>query len=528
MKSNLLESAKKFQKERKWDLAIDYFQQYLDENNGKSIADTYVSYAKCLRIKGHTNKAEEILDKGRDLHPNSERILLELHNLYDSLGDWNSAELIARTLVDMNPKEANYYFRLGRSYAYLNNDKMAKDVYKQGLKHKHNLPFEDLISQIEKGFPDEGSDIFTDYVFINGKNNLGGFIHYLGNQKYFTKIARYTRGAKREEKFYKKLSSNYPVLKNVVPEFINSQVLDNTLYLTLEMIEDGPEVSSEHTQNIIKTAEMVSSFKYKDIINKFPNPNFLFQMKKRPIYGMIFFTQIHKKHINEKLFSSLYHLVKENRYPNEVKNVIEHLESLVMNNHLYALIKPEIHYSLLHGDFIPQNIKLDRDNESPIVFDWATSLIGPHFMDIARYLSVTFLPYSEIKENYLFNNVNNKKLSLIEQIFFLYALIILYLLINSKKVGINDRLSKFIIPALEDMETLIAKFKIENFGSAIQFLVNENEKDKDKINKMNSKIKNLVKTNRKLQESLKDLMNSKSWKITAPLRNFRLWRDKFK
>src|SRR5699024_2949538 len=104
-----------------------------------------------------------------------------------------------------------------------------------------------------------------------------------------------------------------------------------------------------------------------------------------------------------------------------VNKVINRLESLIMDNYLYAFINPEQHYSLLHGDFIPQNIKMQKDSETPIVFDWATFTVGPRFIDIARYLTTTFTPYTKIKEDYLFNEHIDRKLSVIEQIFFLYA-----------------------------------------------------------------------------------------------------------
>src|SRR5690625_3007033 len=128
MESNLLSSAKQYQKEHKWDKAIDCYEEYIKKSNRKLNDDTYVSYAKCLRVVGRGDYAEKLLMDGRNLHPQSERIVRELHNLYDSLGDWNSAKAVANTLVEMNPKQANYHFRLGRTYAYLNEFQKAKKV----------------------------------------------------------------------------------------------------------------------------------------------------------------------------------------------------------------------------------------------------------------------------------------------------------------------------------------------------------------------------------------------------------------
>src|SRR5690625_451344 len=101
----------------------------------------------------------------------------------------------------------------------------------------------------------------------------------------------------------------------------------------------------------------------------------------------MFFTEIHQKQYNEMLFSLLYKRLKENNHPKSVNDTIKKLESLIMNNSLYIFMQPEKHYSLLHGDYIPQNLKANKNNELPFVFDWALFTIGPRFIDIARFLS---------------------------------------------------------------------------------------------------------------------------------------------
>lgn len=526
---NLLNLAKKNQKEHKWKQAINYFKAYMDGNPGKCDADTYVSYAKCLRVKGYTNHAEEILIEGRTLHPKNERILLEFHNLYDSLGDWESAKVIANDLIKMDPQQANYYFRLGRTYSYLTDYQIAGQIYKTGLKYRHNLTFEKLIEKIQRGITDNLSEISSQYIFIDGRNNLGALIHNYKGKRYFTKISRYTRGARREKSFYNKVCSKFPSLKQAVPLHIDSQVLDNILYLTLEMIDNVP-VTEGHVKEVIEISTKITNVKYDEIVKVNPNPKYLFQLRNRPISIVIFFTKIHEEYYNERLFNSFHRLAKQSDYPEAAIQVINRLESLVMENHLYAFIKPEKHYSLLHGDFIPQNLKLKKQGNIPQVFDWATSTIGPQFIDVARYLTTTFIPYPKIKEFYLANDQTGGKLTAIERIFFLYALILLYLL-TSRRKSMEERLSDFILPALNDMETLVKEFKKEGYDHAIQSLLKKREQGKEKKNKIKQlrlKILKLEQEKTELQKRHKDILNSKSWRITMPLRKVIQWKERYK
>lgn len=523
MALNLLTVAKRHQKERKWNKAVDYFEQYMNKSNDTPDDSVYISYANCLRVVGNTNRAEEVLQKGRRVHSKGDRILLEFHNLYDALGDWDAAKSIAETLIERDPLQANYHFRLGRTYSFLNNYKEAEKVYKTGLQHQHKIPFDQLIEKVQRGFTNQPADVSSKYVFINGRNNLGAIIHQDGSKKYFTKISRMSRGARREETFYREICAKFPTLKETVPSYIDSKVIDHIIYLTIEMIDDDFPIEKDHINNIITSSLQIASITYQDLINEYSNPNYLFQLTNRAISVVLFFTNIHEKHYNERLFTSLYQLIERNDFPIDVKKTIQQLESLIMKTNLYAFIKPEKHYSLLQGDFIPQNIKINRQDEVPIVFDWGTFTIGPHFIDIARYLSASFIPYSEVKKVYLSNNETGGQLSVIEQIFFLYSMILFYLLTTSP-IKINTRLSDFILPALKDMELLILEFKKNEYDQAVETLINKKSEKRRTIQEMNQKLQKLEKDHKHLHEKFTNLLESKSWKITAPLRKIVLWR----
>src|SRR5699024_3440426 len=233
-------------------------------------------------------------------------------------------------------------------------------------------------------------------------------------------------------------------------------------------------ISSEQLLDVINAIQKVSTIKSSDIVEKYPNPNYLFQMKNRAISIVIFFTQIHKRSYNEQLFKLLYKLLNQNNYSETVIQLVSKLESLIMDNKLYALINPEEHYSLLHGDLIKPNIKNDGKENDIKIFDWATFTTGPHFIDIARYLSDLLMPYSEVKDLYLNNQDTGGKLCVIEKILLNYSLTLIYIM-RLKEKNVDKRLNDCILPCITDLEFLIEDLDISYYKKAIQSLSLEKE-----------------------------------------------------
>lgn len=521
--SDALTLAKKHQKNHEWQKAIDYYAQYMNHN--KEADDTiYVSYAKCLRFAGKFDQAEQLLADGRAIHPNSEPILKELNMVYDNLYNWEAAKDIAEALIELNAEQSDHYFRLGKAYAFLNDNKNAKQTYLTGLKYKHETSFEQLIEQVKQGFKENENDFSTEYVFIDGKNNYGSFIHTNKDKKYFTKIVKNTKEAQREADFYKYVREAFPTLKTITPGYIDSQVIDNVLYLTTEMIEGQAIKAEDNVHDIISAAMKISSVQYQDIINLYPQKNYSFQLKNRPISITHFFTQIHQRYYNEKLFSGMYQLVKLKNRPTAVCQVLKQMESLIMDNQLYLFINPDRYYSLLHGDFNSTNIKLNEIDDNIQVFDWVSFTVGPHFMDVARYLSTPRIFYTQVKDAYLENDETGGKLLLIEKIFFLYALILLYI-IRLKADNVEKDMNNRIQPALEELKAFVAEFNETELISSVALL----REDKDECTRDTEKLKkeltdtkkqkaDLEKQNQSLKKKNNDLINSKSWRMTAPLR----------
>src|SRR5699024_12591062 len=84
---------------------------------------------------------------------------------------------------------------------------------------------------------------------------LGAFIHDYRGEKFITKISKYTHknnGAGREETFYKNICADFPQLNTIVPQYVDSLVLDKISYLTIEMIDTISEhPTANHIQKIM-------------------------------------------------------------------------------------------------------------------------------------------------------------------------------------------------------------------------------------------------------------------------------------
>lgn len=523
---DILKLAKGYQNNKQWHKAISQYNIYINKTD--LVEDViYVNYAKCLKFSGDTRQAKELLNYGLKEHPESEKLLVELFHLSDSMEEWEVAKKAAESLTNLNPKEARYYFLLGRAYSVLRNDAKARESYKTGLEFKHNLNIEAIFKKIRASFTKETEQVETEYITIDGFNNYGGLIHKIAEKKYFTKISLASKGAKREETFYRELCEKFPVLKEFTPEYIDSQIIDNIMYLTLEMIEEET-IETKNIREIITITNKIATINYEDLISEFPNPNYAFQLRNKPTAIAIFFTKIHKEQYNERLFNLLYKLIGQKGYPKITSEIIKQLESLVMDNKLYCFISPEKHYSLVHRDFTTRNVKFNKIDASIKVFDWAGFSIAPHFITIARYFSSSLTDYETVRSFYLEDNDINGGLSLIEKIFFLYSLILLYILrLKEKKVEKN--LNKYITPAICDFKKLVEKFMEYEFKDGIVQVLNEKEeieyKNIQRIKELKLKNKQEELTNKKLKKKLSKLenekanmINSKSWKLTKPLR----------
>lgn len=508
-----LHKAQQYKKQNKLSQAINEYEQYF--NNYEGTPSLFSSYAECLRKSGRTKKAIESLESANELFPNSEILLNEYYICLDSVWSWYRAVEVAEKLIKINPSNSEHYFKLGTAYSVLKKHNKALKQYKIGLEKRHDISFDELLIKIKKGISSQNyNEITSKYKHLGGKNNFGVIFHYYYEKMYITKIAKYKGVVKREELFYKKVQKDFPQLKNVSPSYIDSRIYNDLLYLTVEVVETS---ETDHTGpidsvKVIECSKKISSIPYQEIIRKYPNPNYSLIYKNRPVRIVTFFTEIHKKNVNKTLFSSLQMMLQQNKYPPIIKDIFDYLESSIMEDKLYLFLDPEKHYSLLHGDFIPSNMKLDKLDNEVKLFDWATFKIGPHFLDILKYFSKSLTPYEDVKSLYLYNNTFNDKLSVLEKIFFLYAYIVLYFVtfIITKRVS-EKNIEKYIFPALKDFEKSINEFK----NNELFIKLKETE---ERANRLSIEKKKLRLENQRIENKLFNLEQSKSWKITAPFR----------
>ncbi len=59
-----------------------------------------------------------------------------------------------------------------------------------------------------------------------------------------------------------------------------------------------------------------------------------------------------------------------------------------MQSNLYVSIKSEKQYSLLQGEFIPQNHKILGQSEVPIVIDRGTLTVGTYLIDMNKLIQL--------------------------------------------------------------------------------------------------------------------------------------------
>lgn len=493
--------------------------------------NTAFSRAKRLLEAGQTKEAESILQEEIAAVEENEEMLQELYFVYKKRHEWRKAKTIADRLVELNPQQANYYFQLGRAYAFLKDDTSAKEAYVAGLQKRHEVSFPDLIAEVTQGFTSPADEIFTDYLYIKGKNNFGALFHTAGEKQYLTKIAKYNQHAKREELFYKAVCTQFPQLQNIVPAFIHSKVLNRILYLTTEWI-DGVERDAHPSSEMLELSRTISSVPYSSVMHAYGKPTYTFQYRNRPAFIIQFFTEIHVKETNEKLFKELYKLLEEKRYPKAVQEVIQRLEKQIIPHGLYAYIDPEYHYSLMHGDFHSGNCIRNSKNGALYIVDWASFTTGPHFLDIARYLSKALFTFREVREIYFDDEQTGGRLTDIERIFFLYALVLLYIL-RLKEKAEKEYVNTCIIPALEELEQLVQQFTEENHEDwLLDFREQKNQRGQeikrleDRLAHLQGQHKQLNKHVKKLEKQNKQMKESTSWKVTAPFRKLmEKWRE---
>lgn len=458
-----------------WINASKSYCEYLNKKNRITNEVIYIDYIHCMKM--YIFEGKQVTKEIIGTYENEcTKIVKRLSR--------HKTEM--KKIIEIDTLASEYFFSIGQIYAYFQARNKARINYINGIEIYHGRSLENIISIIQKNL-DLPGEVKSTFEFISGRNNYGVLIHQYKDKQYITKISTNSTLTKRENFFYKEISPKYKQLQGLTPYYVCNIRIDDLSYLTMEMI-DSVDSNVNNIEQIIKTSQKISSLPYEEINKLAPNLNYKFILKNKPNTVIFLFTKIHKKKYNKKLLNDLSDLLNKHNYSKEVKSVVPRLGELIVDNGLYNYISLKKHYSLIHGDFNARNVRVIKKSGEIKVIDWETFKIGFKHIDVARYFSGLRIPFVQIQQSYLENDELNGDLDLIEKIFFVYALIILYIL-TIRENDINNYLDTHIRAALNYLEQNINEFKKENYTE--QFA--ELKKIKTKQRLLNKKYVNMKK-----------------------------------
>jgi tetratricopeptide (TPR) repeat protein len=481
LEEHLRKNANKYFKEKNWSEAIKCFQYILEGNEIQCDDTVYKKLGRCLRFEGDHYQAIKVLKEGIARFPMSIPLHNELFYLFADQNKWEDARLIVENLIILQPNEAKHYFKLGRCCNYLKQIELAEQYFVTALEKKHDTALKDIISRIAKNIDSDITSIESKYYFVGGKNNFGAIEHIQPGEKesniFITKIVSAGKG--KEVIFYNKICNKYPQLKNITPKLIGIEEFNKIKYITLEKII-GNRPDKNRAKDIINNViSIISSVRYSDeLLSYFSLPKYRLTLKKHRSQAVSrFFSNIHLESTNKRLFMLLNKKLRSANYSAMSIDILRRLEIIIMNFKLYENIKPEKHYSLLHGDLGPHNILLKNDAD-PYVLDWNTYTVGASCFDPAYFLTRYKLSFEKIYELYL-SNINKSKenkLDNIEKIFFIYALIVIWFQRLSCR-DFNRMHFKYLAPAINQLEALaMQEVKPEQSNNFSKKMVSINNK----------------------------------------------------
>ena len=452
MENNYLK-ANNLMNEKKWSQAAHYFCKTIEE---QCSVEAYKGLARCLRFEGEYDKALRALTKGTNKFPNSAALYSEKYYLLSIQNKWEDAKLIAEKLIELEPATGDHYFKLGRSYNFLKKTSAASSFFKITLEKKINVQIDDVILLIQKKIK-SNKTIESRYMYYGGKNNLGAIEHKevtKHNPKaYFTKIL--TSKGEKEKILYSTISREYPQLQDITPKLIDITNINNICFITMENIE-GNRPQKKHLKKIVESvSNNIASIRYNHSIFNFVSwPNHTPALKKKRSQSVLhFFSRIHEEAINKRLFFLISKRLDSSKYSLETVFLLKKLEYIIMNFKLYTKLNVKKSYAFLHGDFGPHNIIIESGSNRPYVIDWNSYTVGPSWFDLANLFVKLKLSFEEIQKEFLDSKETDKNYYNINQIFFVYALIVIWFQSLSRK-KFDKIFGRDLAPAMEYLEKL--------------------------------------------------------------------------
>lgn len=377
--------------------------------------------------------------------------------------DWERVLIYCYRLANNHPEKIEYHQRVARCLKELGRDDEATIALEKGFNNISTLNEVMKILEPTLGF---GPTVISKYIYMGGDQNYGCIEHTKSiNQhvkKYITKISALS-SVENEKKFYLEIYKNFPDIHEITPKLLDYTEWSNPklTLITMEKIEGtSPLINKKIIGDVIKASKIIASIRYEKLMDCIPNPNLnddfhlIFDIYPRhPIKALHSFSSIHLKTTNEQLFELIYKRMGKLKYSLASFKSMERLENVIFQKNLYQKIKPKVHYSLQHGDFQKHNMILDS-NGNLFIIDWGNMRVGPRWVDIAGYLGQLKEPFQVVKDEFLLNKDKSDHFELIEKIFFVYTLIVIWFIVFPRR-EFESKHDQYHGPAIEYMESMI-------------------------------------------------------------------------
>ncbi len=376
---------------------------------------------------------------------------------------WLKASKVGEKLVSQYHSDINNRRNLARCYWELHEYKLASKALKL------DMSLEDIVLKSKAQIPVATEFIESKYLNLGGKKNLGIIEHKskLRAEMYYTKISL---KSDNEKLFYKEIYRTFgSKIQSITPKILSINYIeqDNITLVTTEKVEGKrPDtVSRSLLDSVIRINNVITSIRYKDINNLIEQPDFNTEFKlfsdrkpRNPRVLLKSFIAIHKREANEKLFRLIYERMHKLQHSIESIKLIKRLESIILSSKIYEKLEPEVHYSILHGDFGKDNLLNNRKEEKLYIIDWGSFRTGPSWVDIVNIMVNLKLSFTEIKVYYLSNSEAYFEDRNIEQIFFLYTILVAWFITMSKD-EFDKQHENYLKPAINYLEDLILTVK---------------------------------------------------------------------
>tara|TARA_B100000214_G_scaffold175236_1_gene126009 strand:+ start:345 stop:1592 length:1248 start_codon:yes stop_codon:yes gene_type:complete len=334
--------------------------------------------------------------------------------------------------------------KIALSAYYSGNKEEATKIFEDRLFLFHKINKKQLLLTSEEFLPKDIVFV-TKYVYLGGYANSGFLLHKSEGLSLASKIIKKTKLENKEVFFYTKIFLKYAFFSSFTPIFfsIHNNKKKNFIILTAEHIL-GERPNNSKIQTILKINRYIESIDYKEALSLL-NPIGLDKGKAKA-------RNLHKKSTNVEIFSEIKNrLEKSNNF--KLEALVSILKSIILENHLYKLINPDIHYSFCHNDFHKNNIISQTENICK-VFDWNSYSVALRGWDMCYYFGNFEFKFSEIEEIFInkINHCSNKDL-VIAKIFYIYIQIYIWVLRLRNKSSF-EKMNDYFVPAIKSIEVL--------------------------------------------------------------------------